>query len=436
MPGGSAAAPVWQALVGRPVVRAGRFRAGPHQRARVDRLLLWIGRAADACPAAVPAFARRQRRSRTHQRGSKDARGLRTGRARAGTSKSARSGVRHSIPRCSCPIWRSTPTARLDVPGSAAFWALAFGDGDANRDRAGVVDGPRVEFASLCEQVFTGGQAVVRGPYQQVLFASRRIERITRTTSGTRVLATRAVVQYPALSGALERARITSIPIFAAAGRRAAALAGIDDDRRAAVTLAQYQGGIALAARARARGSIDDRQAAELIAALSAIEPDVRGDYGGKLVEWLIGAIAAGGPARTGPSHERRRRRRRESQLEADVLALISGPHAPPHQRRGVGRHALPDRLRPAAKPRGCAGCSVSRRPFPLRRRIADGGCRTSSKAPGSRAPRLTRSGRAIEAALDGGLLRERGSVAGRGSRSRAAGTFSAALTRAAKSGT
>jgi len=32
----------------------------------------------------------------------------------------------------------------------------------------------------------------------------------------------------------------------------------------------------------------------ELISELSSIEPDIRGDYGGTVVEWLMGALAAG----------------------------------------------------------------------------------------------------------------------------------------------
>jgi hypothetical protein len=327
VPGGGAAAPVWQALVGRPVsepvdfVRALISAEGP--------IAYFYGSAAQLTPA--------QQRFLLSLDG-KDA-AARTSAGRKMLSAYERAALGWDIEER--PFWRPSldPTLLVSdlavdadgtprVPGSGAFWTLALGDGDANRDR-GVVDGPRVEFASLCEQVFTGGQAVVRGPYQQVLFASRHIERITSDNVRDAVLATRAVVHYPALSGALERAHITSIPIFAAAARRAATLAGIADERRAAVTLAQYQGGIALAARARARGSIDDRQAVELISELSAIEPDVRGDYSGKLVEWLLGAIAAGRSRRTGPQITNGNGDAAESPLDADVLALISGPHPP-----------------------------------------------------------------------------------------------------------
>jgi hypothetical protein len=326
VPGGSAAAPVWQALVGRPVsepvdfVRTLLNAEGP--------IAYFYGSAAQLTPV--------QQRFLLSLDG-RDA-GARTIAARKMLAAFERATLGWEIE--DRPFWRPSldPVLLVSdlpsdgegmprVPGSTAFWALAFGDGDPDRDRAGLVDGPRVDFASLCEQVFTGGQAVVRGPYQQVLFASRRLEQITSDNVRDAIVATRAVVQYPALTGALERARITSIPAFAAAARRAASLAGIDDTRRAAVTLAQYQGGIALTARARARGSIDDRQAVELISELASIEPDVRGDYGGKVVDWLLGAVAAGRSARTGNQITNGNGDGPPNSLEADVLALVAGPH-------------------------------------------------------------------------------------------------------------
>ena len=264
---------------------------------------------------------------------------LSNGSRSAGTSRNARSGVRPSIRRCSSPTCRSTLPARRGCPGTAAFWTLAFGDGDPDRERAAATDGPRVDFTWLCEQIFTGGQAVVRGPYQQVLFASRRIDRLTPDTVRDAVVATRAVAEYPALSGALERARLTSIPVFAAAARRASALSSIGDERHAAVALAQYQGALATVTRGRAKGSIDQRQAAELIAALSAIETDVRGDYGGKIVEWIIGAVAMVHSSRPGPhvttgtgggDASQESQGSMTSSLDADVLELLAGPHAPP----------------------------------------------------------------------------------------------------------
>jgi hypothetical protein len=206
------------------------------------------------------------------------------------------------------------------VPGTAAFWTLVFGGDPVDRERGALAGGAPADFTRLCEQIFTGGQAVIRTPYQQVLFASRRLASLTPDLARDAVVATRAVAQYPALIAALERARITAIPVYAAAVRRAAALAAIDDDRRAAVTLTQFQGALAIVGRALARGSIDQPQATAAIGALAAIEPDARGDYAGQVVEWLGGTIGgdrgAGVRSDGDTAHS----------LDDRVLTLISGP--------------------------------------------------------------------------------------------------------------
>ncbi len=338
VPGGSAAAPVWQALVGRRVTEPVEF----------VRTLISAEGALAYFYGSVAQLTPSQQRFLLSVEG-----GDAAGHASAGRKMLAafeRVALGWDIEER--PFWRPSLDPSLLVsdlpvdaagtprlPGTAAFWTLAFGDGDPDRERAAAADGPRVDFTWLCEQIFTGGQAVVRGPYQQVLFASRRIDRLTPDTVRDAVVATRAVAEYPALSGALERARLTSIPVFAAAARRASALSSIGDERHAAVALAQYQGALATVTRGRAKGSIDQRQAAELIAALSAIETDVRGDYGGKIVEWIIGAVAMVHSSRPGPhvttgngggDASQESQGSMTSSLDADVLELLAGPHAPP----------------------------------------------------------------------------------------------------------
>ena len=328
VPGGSAAAPIWQALAGRPVTEPVDF----------VRALIGAEGALAYFYGAVAQLTPSQQRFLLSLGGGETAGHASVGRKMLAVFERAALGWDIE----ERPFWRPSLNPSLLVsdlpvdaagtprlPGTAAFWTLALGDGDADRDRAAATDGPPVDFTWLCEQIFTGGQAVVRSPYQQVLFASRRIDRITPDNVRDAVVATRAVVRYPALSGALERARVTAIPLFAAAARRAAAISGIDDERRAAVALAQYQGALALVSRARGRRSIDERQATELISELSAIETDVRGDYGGKVVEWVIGAVAMTHPAGAGPhTANGNGDGSTVSSLDADVLALLAGAHA------------------------------------------------------------------------------------------------------------
>lgn len=329
VPGGSAAVPVWQALAGRApsnptefirallTIEEGRlayFYGTAGQLGQPERQVLLSLDVAD--PAARTAAARRML-AIFH-------------RIAMGWDQEER------------PFWRPAldPALLLSdlprnrdgvphLPGTAGFWAAVFGDADPDRDRNGLTEGPPVEFTWLCEQIFTGGQAVVRAPYQQVLFVSRRGP-LTRDTARDAVIAARAATQYPTLVTALERARIGAYATYAAAVRRAAALAGIDDERRAAVAIAQFQGAIAFTARARARGSLDDRQADVLIAELAAVETDARGEYGGGIVQWLMGAVAAARPAPIRPAIDDGGTSPIEPTLADEVFWMLAGPPAAP----------------------------------------------------------------------------------------------------------
>jgi hypothetical protein len=324
VPGDAAAVPGWQALVGRQVtdpldfVRA--LLAGSE-----GRLAYFYGAAAQLTPVERRVLL-----------------SLDTGDVASRTAAARRmlavfERVATGWDILERPFWRPSLDPALlvsdlaidaggvpHVPGTAAFWTLVFGDDSPLdrdiRERGGIAGGAPADFTRLCEQIFTGGQAVIRTPYQQVLFASRRIASLTPDLARDAVAATRAAAQYPALIAALERARITALPVYAAAARRAAALASIDDDRRAALTLTQFQGALAIVGRALARGSIDQPHAAAAIAALAAIDPDGRGDYAGQVVDWLGGTVGgdrgAGVRSDGDAAHN----------LDDRVLTLISGP--------------------------------------------------------------------------------------------------------------
>ena len=113
----------------------------------------------------------------------------------------------------------------------------------------------------------------------------------------------------------LERGRVHDPAVFAQAARRAAQLSSIDNDSRAARAITQYQGTLAIVARAASRRSITPERLAELVSSLSAIEPAEDGDYEGALVRWLEAHIVHTAGA-----------------WEADLLRLVAGP-APPEPR-------------------------------------------------------------------------------------------------------
>ena len=233
-------------------------RCSPQRRGA--RLLLWRRRAADAGPAPGAALARR-RRADPDRRAGRRMLAVFERVAPAGTSRSGRSGVPASIPRCSSPICTSRRRRRAAAcPGTAAFWnAGVRRRPDPDRERGAIAGraARRLHVALRADlHRRPGGRPRA---LQQVLFASRRVDVAHRPTSrATRSIATRAVAQYPALVGALERARITSIPVYAAAARRARRRSPTSTTSGARPsTLAQFQGALAIVARALARGSID-----------------------------------------------------------------------------------------------------------------------------------------------------------------------------------
>jgi hypothetical protein len=179
------------------------------------------------------------------------------------------------------------------LPGTRAFWRLAFADTRTGPTRPitedaarGAASGPPVDFVWLCEEIFARRPINPEVRYQLVLFASRVVRDVAPETAGEAIDAVRTAGAYPALSAALERAGISDAGVFAAAGRRAARLSAIRRDR-AHRSLAQFQGTLAIVTRAAARSPHRRDAVASVVSALSAIEPGERGDYEGRLVRWL-----------------------------------------------------------------------------------------------------------------------------------------------------
>jgi len=176
------------------------------------------------------------------------------------------------------------------VPGTQAFWNAVFDESRSeppHRDARAALDGGEpADFAWLSEQVFKGDLGEQRGRYVMVLFASRRVDRVTSDTARDAVDVVRAVATYPALVTALERARVSDLAVFAGAVRKATELSTIPVDR-AFRPLVQFQGGLALVTRAASRGSLSPEAVSRLVSSLSAIAISERGDYEGRVVTWL-----------------------------------------------------------------------------------------------------------------------------------------------------
>ena len=177
---------------------------------------------------------------------------------------------------------------RLDVPGTLAFWSAAL---DGRRDGKlpkpnSLVGEPRLDLLALLEQVFTGSRLEDRRRYYAVLFASRTLREITSANAADALETVRSAYRYPALVGALERARLTDVAAFAAAARRAEGLSRLDG-HRAHRALAQFQGALMLLTRRASRARMPASELASHVLSLSSVELSGRGDYDGALVRWV-----------------------------------------------------------------------------------------------------------------------------------------------------
>ena len=233
VPGGDTAEPAWQALVGRrPAERVEFLRALTSQ--GEGRLAYFFGAMAlltpaqirfalklDAPDAADRVSALRQLYDALENLG-------------PGWNIEERAFWRPGLdPVLLAAELRVDEDGRPIVPGTRRFWSAVFGDVShlAPDQARALAAGDPVDLAWLCEQVFKGPSVAHRRRYQAVMFASRSVARVRPEDAGDAFEAVRAVGDYPALIGVLERARVADVAVFARAARRAAQLSAIDDDR-------------------------------------------------------------------------------------------------------------------------------------------------------------------------------------------------------------
>ena len=330
LPGGAAAAAAWESAAGRPAADPGEFIKAVM--ARSDPALSYmIGSLAQLTPAQIrfvlsldapePARVSALRRVLAA-----------FGRVISGWDVTDRPFWRPMLdPVMLASDLRTAENGAPILPGTAAFWSAVFSGGDADRQTTAeavstLVSGPPVEFAWMCEQIFTGGQTVIRAPYYLTLFASRQIAAVTAANAAAALAALRGAMQYPALAGTIERMHVSDLEVYAAAAQAARMLSEIDDDGRARTAHAQFQGALAVIARAAARGSISSDRAAKLVATLSALRVDGRGEYAGAMVEWLTAMLLDRAGRSTGPLSATHRAEDSSESRDDDLVTLLSGP--------------------------------------------------------------------------------------------------------------
>ena len=304
VPGGSAAEPVWAALVGHPPTDAREF-----VRALVSssegRLAFFFGTIGQLNTAQI-RFALSLDSTEVERRIDAGRRLYMVfERLWAGRALVQRVFVRPSYdPVLLVSELDPRGDGQIAIPGARGFWTSVFDEtrqppaknGRPEPAAAMTWDEPP-DFPWISEQVFKGDATQNRRHFMMVLFAARHAAGITRDSMRDAADAVRGASAYPILAATLERAGVSDIGVYAAAMRRAGTLTAIEDESRAYRGLAQYQGAVAMITRAALRGSIAPDVASKLIASLSAIPLSERGDYEGRLAGWLSAWLMPEGAA-------------------------------------------------------------------------------------------------------------------------------------------
>ena len=311
-PGGAAAAPLWEAVVGAPTVRPERFipalfAVGDGRLAYLYDLMGDLGPAhrAFALGLWIQDPAVRLERFRML--------------AAAATTAFEEWSVRqrpfgrplHDLAELFTQL-DPAPDGALRSPAASAFWEYLF-------DSAELPDGPvplpaleegaPVDAAWLVQRVLVGDSLQRAARLTQLSFAFRVFPALAPSSRAEALVALRGVPRYGALMFTLERIGIQSPAVYAAAARRAARLTDVRGDR-AFAALAQFQGALALIARMAAVETFDLPRTEALIGGLIDVPLGDDGRYRGAVVRWLRRELLADAPA---------------GEAEAALLRLLAG---------------------------------------------------------------------------------------------------------------
>ncbi len=228
-------------------------------------------------------------------------------------------------------------SGRPVLPGTPQFWTTVFAREAPHDDfnTNALTGGEAIDFSTLSEQIFDADALARRSRYNLVLFAARRVRRVTPENVHDAVVAVRAAGSLPALVAALERAGLDDLTGYAAAARRAAGLSAIGDKPKAVRALAEFQGAVALVTRTALTGNLAPAALGAAVTSLSAVDLGEHDEYEGGLVRWLAGFVSACAGSRPAPAPtadpslsgtDAEVIARVPGDLDRNVLWLIAGP--------------------------------------------------------------------------------------------------------------
>jgi hypothetical protein len=214
-------------------------------------------------------------------------------------------------------VIRLVPVSDAGVPARGLWleiWKAAFdGDdlpGDPARAFRRVTRGSLIDAGWLAQSIALAPMPLRERRYDLFAFGARLFGNVDAVAASDAAFALRGFVRYPALMLALERMGVRTPAVFVAAVRSAEALSRIEGNGRAATALAQFQSALAILDRAGRAGRLTAADIEGLVLSLCAVRLE-RSRYDGRLSAWIETALL---PALGGVSD------RREASPETIVL--------------------------------------------------------------------------------------------------------------------
>ncbi|MES1255036.1 MAG: hypothetical protein ABUS56_05475 [Acidobacteriota bacterium] len=314
-PGGEGAVPLWEAVVGESAARPDRFIPALFAQAEGRTAYLYD---------TIGHLDRPRQRFALGLGASEPARRIAGMRALAATWLAASDEWR--VP--TQPFWRqpfdaATVLMRVAVdaegrptpPASRAFWNRALEGTDLPDDPAGLLKGGdaagTIDAAWLVALVIGGNVRLRADRLDQFAFGQRVFADASAAEMPDVLVAVRGFRRYRMLMVTLDRMGMRRPALYAAGARTASHMAP-SDPARSFVAAAQFQGALALLARMRLVGTLDQARADQLVAGLIAVPLTQYSQYLGGIVRWLRDDLA---PA-IGT----------QESIERAVLDAVSGP--------------------------------------------------------------------------------------------------------------
>jgi hypothetical protein len=221
---------------------------------------------------------------------------------------------------------RLNPDGTLAPPARRRLWEAAFAGsevpGDPARTLGDVRSGGTADAVLLADTTLVVNPVTRRLRVEAVLFAQRAFSRISDDQMPDLLAALRGFVQFPTLMLTLERIGVGDPAVYATAARSASRVGQLPSAERSFVALAQFQGTIALIDRLTFRHSLSRPAAQKLVGTLlPLVPPGENGADRQQVARWLEHQLLAALPAPTDDEAG-------EAPAEARLLGGLAGPPA------------------------------------------------------------------------------------------------------------